>query len=163
MGSAFPGVDVIGERKYVLLVAIVVLHGDFDGNHLCIAALSDLTLFLEVNRPTVEDVFVLIEEFNEFTDSALETEVDPLALFALIHEGDSDSAVEERHFTESGCKDIEGKVDFFENVRVRPKCDLRAGFARRSDYLPGTFGSPPNKALMVKIAVPFHVRLQPFR
>ncbi len=55
----------------------------------------------------MQAVLVLIQEFDELIDSALEIELDLLAFFALIDQADRDTAVEERQFTQPSCEHVE--------------------------------------------------------
>lgn len=52
VGAAFDGIDVVGEGKDVFRIAVVILHGDFDGGVLAHA--------LDINRARGKSVFLFL-------------------------------------------------------------------------------------------------------
>ena len=71
MGATLVGLDIVGVGEECLLVAVVVLQGNFDRNAVAFA--------LQIDRVRVQDATTLVEEAHELLDPALE---EILALFA---------------------------------------------------------------------------------
>ena len=135
MRAAVRRVDVVDERKDVLGIRIVVLHGDLDARR------ADQTA--DIDRFRKENFLALVDELDELADAALVVEYALLRLLrTLVAEDDADAAVEERHLAEAGLQHVILKFARFKDaVRVvfildiGPEADGRAGAVGLADDL----------------------------
>ncbi len=91
--AALDGGDIVREREYVLVVAVVVLHRDLDGRGLR-AVLK--AVGREINRLGMQRLFIFIEMLDERHDAALVAErLGAHGIGALVGRRDADARVEE--------------------------------------------------------------------
>ena len=100
--AAVDGVDVVGERVDLLVVAVVVLNGHFDR--------QGIAFLLKVERLVVKRRFVLVEMFYKLSDAALVVKlVRALGFFAFILDRDANALVEKGLLSEPLRKFVKAK------------------------------------------------------
>src|SRR5262249_61757408 len=117
VGAALACVDVFGEGEHVLLVAVVVLQGDFD--------LDVVLLALEEEHLGMDGGLVLIQVLDELDDPAL-VEEGVGALVTLVFDDDLEALVEEGELAEPIRESIEGEGRLLEDLRIWLEADDRA-------------------------------------
>ena len=123
MGAAFVGVDVVGEREFLRVVAVVPLQRDLGVDAVAIAA--------HVDRLLVDDAFVLVQVLDERDDAAVVMETMVLAV-AFVVEGDGHAGVEERELAQALSERVEAELRRLEDLRVGLERDFRAALLRRA-------------------------------
>jgi len=151
VSAALVGVDVVDEGENRLAVAGVVLESQLD---------DDVVLLrLEEDRARIEDVFVLVEELNEFDDSALVLEFMALGN-PLVRDRDADAPVEEGQLPEALGQDFEAELRRIEDLVIGPERDLGPGFLCLADLLEAGHGNAAFVALDEDAAVPLDFQVQ---
>ena len=160
MRAAFDGVNVVAEGEYVFGVAVVVLHGHFDGR---IAALA-----LDVDRLGVERLLVFIEIFDKLADAAFVVERAVVARAALVDEPDADALVEEGHLAQALLEHLVLENAGFKHavgvllaLDVGLEADIRAGFVGVADDAQIVVDLAAMIFLLVDVAVLIDGHLQP--
>jgi hypothetical protein len=110
MRAALARVDVVGEGKDALLIAVVVLQRDLD--------LDTVPLALEEEHLGVDRRLVLVEVLDELDDAAL-VEEGVAALVPLVLDDDLEALVEEGHLAEPVGERVEGERGLLEDLAVR--------------------------------------------
>ncbi len=111
MGAAVDRVDVVGEGEDVLGVGVVVLESDLDARR----ALPPL----DVDRPMVEGLLVLVQVAHEADQAAFEVErllVD--RRLPLVDERDPDLLVEVGRLAQPLRDDVEVEIEVLEDLGV---------------------------------------------
>lgn len=91
MRAAVNRIDVIGEGEDLLVIRIVVLHRNFDGQ-----VIFRSRSFFKIYRLGMKNVLVLVEMLDEFGDAALIEEFVFLFRFGtLVSDRDPDAFIEE--------------------------------------------------------------------
>ena len=153
VGAALVGVDVVGEGEDLLVVGVVVLHGDFD--------LHAPLFALEVDRLGVQGGLVAVQVLDEGADAPFVVELVGLALDPLVGDRDPDPGVEEGQLAQALGKDVEGDLGGLEDLVVRHEGDLGAallglaGYLQRGDRIAAAIGLAPD------LAVAADLQLQP--
>ena len=126
MRAALLGVDVVDEGVDVLLIAVVVLHGDLDDRIVLDA--------VEVDWLRIEHFFLAVEVLDKRADAAIEVEL--LAadgLDALVMQADRNAVVEEGELAQAMAQRLVAVRRDGEDFRVRHEVDARARLRRRAD------------------------------
>ena len=155
MRAAFFGVDVVDEGVDVLLIAVIVLHGDLD-NRIILDA-------VEVDGFRIEFLFLAVEMLNEGADAAFEVERLGLdRVDAVVCECDRDAVIQESEFTQAMAQRLVTVRRDREDFRIRYEMDARPGFFRRADHCQRFDGNAALKSNLVDLAVAldldFHAR-----
>src|SRR6266571_528606 len=153
VGAPLDRVDVVDEREDGLIVAVVVLHRDFDEGSVGLLREPDWIRMQRVLRP--------VDPLDVPGDATLKLEDVP-AIMDLVDDDDPKAGVEECKFPQTGRQDVVIKLDRFEDLRIRKERDDRAGAFRRSDDLEVRGFLPTFETHPVLLPVPFHADLEPF-
>src|SRR5438552_4232615 len=153
MGAAFDRVDVVHESEDRLIVAVVVLHRDFDER--------SLGFLRESDRIRVERVLRPVDPFDVLGDASLKLEDVP-AVMDLIDDDDPKARVEEGELPQARREDVIVELDRFEDLRVRKERDDRAGPLRRAHDLEVAGLRPAFEPHPVLLTFSFHADLEPF-
>ena len=116
--AAFVRVDVVRERVFDRVVAVVPLQRDLGVDAVAIA--------VHVDRLLVDHALVLVQVLDERDDAAVVVEAMVLARLALIVERDRDAGVQERELAQAAGQRVEAEVDDLEDLRVGLERDLGA-------------------------------------
>ena len=161
MGAALKVEDRIGVGEDLVVIRVVVLHRHVDhGPGLGRILVGDGVA--ERDRFVVQDDLVRVEETHELGDAVLEQE--PLVLLRpFVVQIDEDARVEERQFAQAVGEDfvLEFPCDL-EDLGIRFEGDLRAGLSGLAFYRHLLDGFPLRETHVVDLAVPAHLRLEPF-
>src|SRR6185295_16397521 len=136
--SAIHRVDVVGERMDDLVVAVVILDRDFDGERLCCRRFA-----IEVNWMSVQYALILVQMLYEFRDSALVKELVRL-LGSLIVDADAYTGVQEGLLAQPLRKSVEVEFGDFKDFRIRLKRNFRPAPFRLARGLKPCRGYPAN-------------------
>ena len=117
MRAALVRVDVVREREFLRVVAVVPLQRDLGVDAVALAAHVDGLL--------VDQPLVLVQVLDERDDAAVVVEAVVLAV-ALVVERDSDAGVEERELAQALRQRVEAEVRRLEDLRVGLEGDLGA-------------------------------------
>ena len=118
VAAAIDGVDAVGERERGLREAVVVLDGDLHR--------STVHLPLDVDRPGVDHLAVVVQVTDEAGDAAIEEEVD-LAVISLVDEMDPDALRQVGDFTEMLGQRLEIVVELRKDLAVGQETGDGAG------------------------------------
>ena len=119
-------VDVVDEGVDILLVTVVVLHGDLDDSCVLDA--------VEVDGLGVQHFFLAVEVLDERADAALEVErLTADRLDALVVQADRDAVVEEGELAQAMAQRLVAVRRDREDLRVRHEVDARTRLRRRAD------------------------------
>ncbi len=152
MRPAFFRVDVVGERKQILRVAVVVLQRQLE-NHV---GLFDL----HINR-LMDRRLGLVEVFDERDDAALVLE-DLFFFFALVLQGDFQALVQERQLAEALRQHVEAELERLEDLPVRLEGHLGAAPLGFAGHLERRVRFPPLIALFEDLTVLPDFEFEPF-
>src|SRR5918997_1517563 len=120
MRPALVGVDVVGEREYGVLEAVVPLHRDLDG--------PGLLLTFQVEDALVDRVLRVVYVRHEVPDAALVLVRDVPVLFALVDQADLEVLVQERRLAEAPRERVERELHGLrEDLGVGHEADGRPG------------------------------------
>src|SRR5262245_42089836 len=99
MRAAIHGVDIVGERKHLFVISIVVLNRNFNAQ---IVAGSAIASLLEVHWLRMKRVLVLVQVLDEFGNAAFVIKF-VLLLFigAFISDRDPDALVQKGFFAQA--------------------------------------------------------------
>src|SRR5947209_7790399 len=153
MGPAFDRVDIVDEREDRFVVAIVILHRDFDE--------GSVGLLRELDRIRMERILRAVDPLDILGDASLELEHIP-AVVDLIHNDDPKAGVQECQLPQACRQDVVVEFDGFEDLRIRKESDDRPGAFRRSDDLEVRGLLAAREPHPVFLAVPLHADLEPF-
>src|SRR5581483_2904237 len=154
MGAALDRVDIVGEGKDVLSVAVVPLHGDLDFHAVFFArAMNDF----RVHRR-----FRAVQMLDKRAQPAFVEKL-VLLLRALVFDGDLDALVQKRQLAQPLGKNVEAEVDGLEDRAVGFEGDPRAAFFGFADFLQSSLGIAALVALLIHLAVALDLDLQGFR
>ena len=155
MRAALFGVDVVRVRVDVLVISVVVLHGDL---HLVVGE----ALF-DVQRLREQRFLVAVEVLDEIENTVVVSE--RFVLFpagAVVDEIDGKALVQVRDFAQTGAHGVVVEVHRFEDVRVGHERHLGARLVRFSDDREILHGHAAVETLTVYLAVAAHFDVQPF-
>ena len=119
MRAALLGVDVVNKAVYCFLIALVVLHSNFNE---CIVLFA-----VEVNRLRVDGFLFAVEMLNEGTDTAvIVVGFLQKLLRALVPENNRDSLVQECQLSQAVTENLVFVDSIGENLVVRQEAYLRS-------------------------------------
>src|SRR5258706_4366495 len=122
MCTTVDGVDVVGERIDLLVIAVVVLNGHFDS--------KDVADSLEINRFVMQHALVFVEVLNKLSNTAAIVKLVSLfRLFSLVLDGDADPFIEKRLLAQALGELVKDKLNRIEDLRIRVEGDLCAALA----------------------------------
>jgi hypothetical protein len=125
--AALTSVDVVGKGVDRLLVGGVPLHRDLDRALLGFAG--------EEDHLAVDCLLVLVQVGDEVLDPALVLKLLGVALAALVHDRDLQTASQESCLTQPLFECAEVKLQRLENIGVREEGDGGPGWAVRGQLL----------------------------
>src|SRR6266571_6157557 len=152
MGPALDRVDVVDEREDGLIVAIVILHRDFDE--------GSVGLLREPDRIRMERILRAVDPLDVLGDASLELEHVP-AVVELVHDDDPKAGVQEGQLPQARRQDVVVELDGLEDLGIREEGDDRPGAFRRSDDLEVRGFLATREPHPVFLAVPLHADLEP--
>ena len=127
MGTAFFSVNVVYIGKDIFTVGIAVLHCNF---------YDDTVLFaFQVNRFSVDFIFVVINIIYKFNDTATKVEGFSFTTFAFITQGNGDAFIQERKLTNTHTQSFVAINQFGENGSVRFEVNGSTGFSSVTFYI----------------------------
>ena len=153
MGATLMGIDVVGKGEDLLIVGVVVLHGDL--------GLHAAFLTLEVDRFGVQCGLVAVEILDKGVDAPLVVEFVGFVIHPLIVDLDPHTGVEEGHLSQTLGKHIKGKFGGFEDLLIRHKGDLGAALLGLADHLQWRHGIAAAVGLPKDLAVTADLQFQP--
>ena len=116
MRAALLGVDVVDEAVDILLIAVVVLHGDLDNGVVLHA--------VEVDRLLAQGLFLAVEVGDEGANTAVEMEgLAPLRLAALVDKGDCNAVVEKGKLAQTVFQRLEAVGGDGKDLGIRDEVD----------------------------------------
>ena len=172
VGAAVGGVDVVGEAQQQLIVAGVVLHGDFRLGPLGLAREVDhvgvqhfqIPLFVQVADKAADAALVAHHFLPVAGDALLPVLKDGGVELPLVGQGDLEPRVQEALFPQPLFQGVEVENRrLTEHFRVRLEGDAGAGGAvgHRAGLVQGAVGVAAAEGLLVDLAVPPHLHGQP--
>src|SRR6058998_251753 len=153
MGATLDRVNVVDERENRLVVAVVVLHRDFDERAVGFLREPDWIRMQRVLRP--------VDPFDVLGDATLELEDVP-AIVDLVHDDDPKAGVEECQLPQTRRQDVVVEFDGFEDLGIRKEGHDRARAFRGADDFQVRRLLPALETHPVLPPVPFHADLEPF-
>jgi len=124
MGAAVALRDVVGEAQHRLVIAVVPLHGDFDGHAVLLAA--------DRHRRAVQHLLVAVEILGEGLDAALVEQLADLGLGgALVAQHDAHARIQEGQLAQPVLERREVEVGLGEDLRRGQEGHLRAALSLR--------------------------------
>ncbi len=124
-------IDRVGEGKYILGIAVVVLDRNFHVHRLALA--------FHIDRRIVDGLFALVQVANKFSHTAAKTKF-RLLIAALIFERDLEPFIQEGEFAQALSHGVKAECRRGKNRGVRMKRDFRTGLARLTSNLQFGFG-----------------------
>ena len=157
MRAALFRVDVVDEGVDILLVTVVVLHGDLDDSRVLDA--------VEVDGLGVQHFFLAVEVLDERADATLKVErLTADRLDALVVQANGDAVVEEGELAQAMAQRLVAVRRDREDLRVRHEVDARPRLCRRADDCQRLRRHAALKGDLVDLAVAldldFHARRQ---
>ncbi len=150
--TAFMGIDVVGERKDLLLISIVVLHRNLE-----IDAFANT---LEIDDFVVQWFLVLVQVLNKRNDSAGIVKF-VLLFVSLVFDGDEQSPIEKGHLPQPLGKNVKTELSGFENFVIRLETHFGSPPVRVARHFQGSCRNPAVIALHVDFSAPPDLKIQP--
>ena len=147
MHTAFGRRNIVYETVAVIVICVVMLHGNFDGDF------ADRAF--AVNNVIIQSGIALVQVLHVFLDAAFVMEhFGHRILVAEVGQSDLQTFRQECHFTETLLQGSRVKCDVVENCRVRIERYRRTGILRVADNLQGGNRLAALIALLVLVSVP---------
>ena len=127
VGAAFDRVDVVGEGEDGFVVAVVILHHQFQRE-------LGLRILLADQDGAVHGLLAVVEVLHECDQPLVELE-GLLLIVALVDQADPQTFVEVRQLPQTRREDLVAQASVGEDFRIWHEADLRAGFLPLADLL----------------------------
>src|SRR2546425_1644082 len=152
MGATLDRVNVVDEREDRLVVAVVVLHRDFDERAVGFLREPDWIRMQRVLRP--------VDPFDVLGDATLKLEDVP-AIVDLVHDDDPKAGVQEAQLSQGRRQEVIIEFDGFEDLRIRKEGNDRPRAFRGADDFQIRGLLPALETHPMFLAVPLHADLEP--
>ena len=152
MRAALLRVDVVDEAVNILLIAVIVLHGNLDDG----IVLDPV----EVNRLLIDRLLLAVEMGDKGADAAVKVERLAALRFApLIRKGDGDAVVEERQFAQTVFQCLEAVRGDGKNLGIRDKMHARSRRLAGADLVQLFCRDPAGKGNVIDVSIAAHLDL----
>src|SRR3989475_10550439 len=152
MGATLDRVNIVDEREDRLVVAVVILHRDFDER--------TVGLFCEPDWIRMQRVLRPVDPFDVLGDATLKLEDVP-AIVDLVHDDDPKAGVQEAQLSQARRQEVIIEFDGFEDLRIRKEGNDRPRAFRGADDFQIRGLLPALETHPMFLAVPLHADLEP--